>query len=314
MTPEIINPKKFWSLYFSDRFLRLRNNSNKYIGEIFDKEISLQNGDLFNEKIIIEINTDNLHLYPYIKDGCFSLLTKRPQKAKDAIRAIINKSYPYRDAAPFSKAYMAELFFQAYPKDLENKSLQNLEQTTLTLAQYAKQELSQLLTAHVWLLGELRQRSSSKALLTIIHNASFVSTVNDPLHFSTVDTAFSALWKVNDKSSLFELLSLLRKTSEDGKEEIIPLFERLLSTNKLLSLSECGDNYYNIEFWENYLAPMKHFNEYEWDVYDANSLFWEIRYLAAMRLPLSDIKTLTQLAKDEVKTVSNMAKERLVIQ
>ena len=77
--------------------------------------------------------------------------------------------------------------------------------------------------------------------------------------------------QINNKTAIFDLLKLLHNTNDAGKRKIIPLFERLLSTKELLSLTQCGDNYYKTNFWENYLSPMKDFSESDWDSFDSNS-------------------------------------------
>ena len=310
MSHKVINATEFWDLYFRNKFLKLERRSDKYIGLIFDKIESAGKGLFNDDRVTVEIYKDNLKSYQYDNDGRFALLSKRPIRAKTAIKEIINQSYPYRDAAPFGKKRMSELFLQMYPSEIEVNSVAMLEQTVLTLVQQYNQDLSQLLAAHAWLLGELRQCSSSKALLNIIHHAPFVLSVSNPLPFTPIDVAFSALWKINDKSSLLTLLKLLYKTTDAGKRKIIPLFERLLSTNKLLSLTEC-DDYYEVEFWRSILMQRKDFTKYDWASYDTSSLFWEIRYLAAIRLPSKETKMLTILINDEVKIISDIAYKKL---
>ncbi len=308
---KIIDAKQFWELYFHNKFLRLERHPDKYIGEVFDKTSSSGKGLFDNNRIFVEVNMDDLRVYDYETDGRFTQLIKRPVKADDAVQAIINQSYPYRDAAPFGKERMSELFLQMYPSELKIDSLEILEGTTFALANEYNQDLSQPLAGHAWLLGEFRQRSSTKALLNIIHYAPFVSSAQYHLPFTPIDVAFSALWKINDKFALWDLLKLLPSTDDSGKRKIIPLFERLLSTNVLLSLTQHDDNYYETKFWENYLLPMKDFSERDWDSYDANSLFWELRYLSAIRLPLNKTDILNKLISDEVSIVSDIARKRL---
>lgn len=318
MPSTLINAEQFWEFYFRNEFLTLERRIDKYHGQVFDKPSTSSPGKgLLDDyaQVFVEIGIAKLRTYDYAGDGRFALLAQRPVDLGAAVEAVIKQSYPYREAAPFGKQRMAELFTQMRLQEPHTKaapSLTALEQATLAMVEKYDEAQAQPLAALAWLLGEQRQRSSAKALLGIIRNAPFAPFARHKLPSTPVDAAFSALWKVNDKASLVDLLELLRNTSAAGQRKIVPLFERLLSTKELLSLERCGDNYYQPEFWERYLTARNGFTDLDWDRHDADALFWELRHLAALRLPPSETAILGKLAADEVQTVADAAHTRLV--
>jgi len=313
----LITAERFWNLYFRNAFLTLERRRDKCVGQIYsDSERAQPPGGLLGGsfQVPVEVAFTTLREYDYTKDGRFALIAKRPASVGAAYEAIINQTYPYRDPAPFGKQRMAELFTEVgmhsmtSPKPL---TLEILEQKTLSIVETHVDALNQPLAALAWFLGERRERSSSKALLAIVNNAPFAPSTRRHIHFTAIDAAFTALWKVNDKESLWSIIELMRKTTDAGRRKIAPLLQRLLSTSELLSIEHCGDDYFRPEFWAKLLEPRRGFRPSEWDRFDAESLFWEIRYLSALRLPPTDVEMLRKLISDEVQTVRDAAASRV---
>lgn len=317
MPTTLISANRFWNLYFRNALLTLERRSDSYTGQIYNEPEHAQPPigllrDLV--QVPVEVAFSVLREYDYSGDGRFALIAKRPADLNAAYEAIIKQTYPYRDRAPFGKQRMAELFTMLRLQSghgTRSLSLAILQQMTLNMVENHTDTLNQPLAALAWFLGELRERSSSKALLAIIDNASFVPFARHRVHFAAVDAALTALWKVNDKASLWHMLELMRNTTDAGRRKITPLFQQLLSTTELLSIERCGDDYFRPEFWARMLEPRRTFTPTDWDHYDANSLFWEIRYLAALRLPSNSIDMFRKLANDEVQTVRDAVRSRL---
>ena len=171
--------------------------------------------------------------------------------------------------------------------------------------------LDQPIAVLVWILGEQRDRSSATVLYEVLYNSSYSAFAPHRLHFTAVNAAFSALWKVNEKTVVWKILDLMRDSSESGRMKMAALIERLFSTTELLSLDRCGDQYSDFNFWAKLLEPFRAYGPLEWDRWDVNSLFWEIRLQAAIRLPLQEMKLLDRLGGDEVGTIRDLVSLRL---
>lgn len=305
-----INPEQFWDLYFRNLFLQLERKNGLYTGEIFAEPDQAQPPlELLRDvpKVQVEVSFGSLQEHNYSADGRFARITQIPASVSEAYEAVIAGIYPFREPAPFGKQRMAELFTQIRGQFLLSTngelSLADLEQTLSNMVENHTPALNQPIAALAWFLGERRERSSSAALLFVVQNSSFAPYARHQLHFTPVDAAFSALWKVNDKARLWDILEMMRYTSESGRRKFAPLFERLLSTTELLSFEHCGSDYLESDFWASKLEPGRNFTAADWDQYDADSLFWEIRYLAVLRLPATNSDTFRKLAIDEVGTV-----------
>lgn len=309
--------KRFWDLYFRDAFLTLGRSKVGYRGRTFERpEGAGPPGGLLIDpvRVTIDVPLDELRAYDYAGDPRFAAVARQRVALGEAYKAVVDQTYPYRDAAPFGKQRMAELFTALGPNephDVGPLSLAVLEQKTIALVENHIDAWNQLLAALAWFLGERRERSSSKALLAVVDNAPFAPAARRRIHFTPVDAALTALWKVNDKTSLSHLLEFLRNTTDAGKRKVVPLFERLLSTTELLSLERCDDDYFRPEFWARLLEPHRKDTLADWDRYDTDSLFWEIRYLAALRLSKNEVAMFRKLAGDEVQTVRDAAALRL---
>ncbi|MET0649849.1 MAG: hypothetical protein ABW208_24835 [Pyrinomonadaceae bacterium] len=315
METRLISAQQFWDYYFRDLFLRLERAGGGYAGEVLSEPERAQPPEglllLDAPQVRVEVPAGVVREYDYASDGRFARLAERPASIAEAYRAVVEGTYPFRDPAPFGKQRMAELLTQArtlVPRGPgEELTLEDFEQTLRLAVEGDAPGLDQLVAALVWFVGERRERASSGVLLLVVQNSSYSPFARRRLHFTAVDAAFSALWKVNDKSCLWELLEILPYTSESGARKIVPLFGRLLSTTELLSPDLCGNAYLEPAFWAARLAPLREYADADWDRYDADALFWELRWLAALRLNRGDAGTLRRLADDEVGTVREAA-------
>lgn len=312
-----ISVEQFWDYYFRNAFQTLERKHGQYTGTVLAESADGISKRLFDtsEPEVVSIDMAVLQRFDYRNDGRFSLALKRPTDASVAYTEIVEKTYPYREPAPFGKQRMSELFSEIHMRwhqTPDSITLSGFEEIVIHIVGQYRDSDNQQLAALAWFLGEQRQRSSAKALLAIVNNAGFVPFAQHPIHFTSVDAVLSALWKVNDKGSMGELLTLMRNASNAGKRKIAPLFERLVSTTELLSQERCGENYLNPEFWERFFAPRSQFTNTEWDRYDTDSLFWEIRLLSALRLSAAESIYLDKLANDEVKVVGDTARKQLL--
>jgi|CZKX01.1.fsa_nt_gi hypothetical protein len=310
-----ISAERFWDLYFRNAFLTLERLDRGYLGKVFEKSASKQPPEgLLRDTAEIEvaISFTALHEHDYSGDSRFALITKRPAELDLAFQAVIDQTYPYRAAAPFGKQRMSELLLQIrHMLHLSPMTLSALERITLSLVENHTEAQNQPLAALAWFLGERGERSSSSPLMAIVQNAPFSPFAKHRLHFTPVDAAFTALWRVNDKTSLGTMLELMRVTTDAGRRKIAPLFERLLSTRQLLSLETCGEDYFRPDYWVSVLRPYRNFTPGDWAAYDVQSLFWEIRYQTAFRLPPDSVESFRKLESDEVATVRDAVRARL---
>ena len=314
-----IHSSRFWDLYFRNAFLTLVRDDLGYVGSTFARAdlagapVGLVK-DLHEEQV--DIAYSQLRSYRYENDERFTRLAVLQTPIGEAFEAVLRQTYPYRDPAPFAKGRMAQLFAELSNIELmhDTVSLATVEQTAHWLVENYSPESSQLLAATAWFLGERRERSSSTPLVEVVSNAPFVPSATHQIHFSAIDAAMSALWKVNDKDSLRSLLELMHRSDDAGRRKIVPLFERLLSTTELLSLTRCGDDYFKVSFWEMQLEPVLAAGTVGWDRFDSDALFWELRYLSALRLMPTDTSTLRKLAEDVVQTVAAVARGRLQVE
>lgn len=312
-----ISAAQFWDLYFRNQFLRLEQQNDVWRGEA-RAEVTQGHkpSALLSEvrSIPIEVTVEALRGYDYSIDARFARISTTPISVAAAFDAVIVKTYPYRDAAPFGKQRMVELFTLVRSRyrlpSGTALTLAKLEQILSAMISEHSEQLNQPIAALVWFLGDRRQRSSSSVLINVLRSSSYVRQSEPHIHFTAIDAAFSALWKVNDKTRLPDLLALMRDANPTGRQKIGSLFERLLSTDELLSPKRCGDAYLDPDFWARLIEPYRSYTHADWDRYDADSLFWELRYLAATRVSLKDSETLQKLANDEVAIVREAVAHR----
>lgn len=300
----------FWDLYFRNLFVRLERSGKGYRGEAYaDPASAKPPAGFFRERKLrtVEIRMDHLRDYDYRSDGRFALILERPSGIRAALDAVIEKRYPYRDPAPFGKERMAELC-TALRDRIGDGSLSAAERLLLRMIAEHTPALDQPIAALVWLVGEQRQKGSAPVLLSVLRNSSYWPFAEHRLHFTPVDAAFSALWKIDEKGITGELLEFMRMTSESGQRKIAALFERLLSTAELLSLDKLGERYLDPEFWADAIGNVLGASPLDRDRRDADALFWEIRLLAAQRLPRSETAVLEKLSLDEVGIVRDAAR------
>lgn len=310
MSPEFDDIAAFWDLYFRNQFVRLERGAAGYRAVTnAEPAAAAPPAGLFRERKLkaIEITFDRLRQWDYAGDPRFARIRERP--AADyaaALKLVIEQSYPYRDPGPFGKERMAELAI-GLRKELEHGGTP--EQLLLKKISEHTPAQDQPLAVLAWLIGERRDRASAPALLEVVRNSPDFPFAAHRLHFTPVAAAFSGLWKINNKEVTPELLAMMENASDSGKRKIGALMERLYSTKELLSYDKCEEGYFDPGFWRKVIPEGRSLAE--WDRADANALFWEIRYLAAERLPAEDRTTLEKLAADEVGTVGEAAKARL---
>ncbi|MET0649848.1 MAG: hypothetical protein ABW208_24830 [Pyrinomonadaceae bacterium] len=312
-----VGAARFWDFYFRDRLIRLERVGENWKG--LARPEAARGGVLSSllsdaEPEPFEVTTAELRAYDYARDARFSALSVAPRPAGEAFGQVLGGTYPYRDAAPFGKQRMSELFalLRERCRLPAGSALtpDGLERCLSALLGEHSEELNQPLAALVWFLGEMRGRSSSAALLEVVRNSSHLRRGGPAVHFTAVDAAFSALWKVNDKTRLPELVELMRGADSAGRQKIARLFERLLSKDELLGLDRCGAAYLDPDFWDGVVKPNRGNTPADWDRYDAGSLFWELRWLAAVRVSPDDAETIRRLAGDMVPAVREAAAAR----
>lgn len=300
----------FWDLYFRNLFVRLERSDKGYRGETYADPISAKPPvGFFRERKLrtVEIGMGRLRDYDYRTDGRFALILERPSGIRAAFDAVIEKWYPYRDPAPFGKERMAELCTGLRDRTGDG-SLTAAEHLLSRMIAEHTPALDQPIAALVWLIGEQREKRSAPVLLEVLRNSSYWPFAEHRLHFTPVDAAFSALWKIDEKGITGELLEFMRMTSESGQRKIAALFERLFSAAELLSLDKLGERYLDPEFWAEATGGVLPASPRGQDVRDAGALFWEIRLLAAQRLPQTETAVLEKLSTDEVSIVRDAAR------
>ncbi|MEA3643189.1 MAG: hypothetical protein VBE63_25095 [Lamprobacter sp.] len=314
---EPIKAAQFWDLYFRNLFLRLERDGSGYKGVAYANDSGLgPPAGIFHERPQTQIQVSRAELvsYDYSSDGRFSLFLARPKSIGTALDAIISQSYPYRDPAPFSKERMAQLCAElrerigsANEREADLSVLHG--ELSRMLVEYAP-SFDQPIAALVWLLGELRQRDSAEPILQVLQNSPYCPIGKVQVHFTALNAGFAALWKINDKASIWKALELMRESDTSGRQKLGALIERLFSTKELLSLDLLEEDYFSVDFWLARLKPYRDWNTNDWDRYDTNALFWELRCLAAMRLSASEGGLSQMLLRDEVATVREAVRQQ----
>lgn len=312
--PLQISAPQFWKTYFGGQFLTLENNNGVLRGEARTDDGRDQGlaGLLRGVRSVpVMVSSETLRGYDYSSDPRFACVSAATTAVGVAYDAVMTKTYSYCDAAPYGKQRMAELFVLVHNRyGLPTGSalgIADVERALIAMIREESDQLNQPIAAVVWFLGECRQRSSSLPLIEVLRNSSYLKKSGRHLHFTAVDAAFSALAKVDDKVRLFELVSLMQDAEPTGRRKFASLFEHLISTDKLLSPESCGDRFVDPNFWRRFVNSRKDYSATDWDRYDVGSLFWELRYLAAVRLPVADSVSLTRLKDDYVATIRDEA-------
>ncbi len=309
-------PSLFWELYFGNRFSMLTRGAARYVGVAAIGDASADGpAALLREpregRIAIDLIT--LRDYDYSADPRFRLHDPGLDDPSLAFAKILDKSYPYRGGVPFGIDRMAELFAQVR-NNLRALAIPTGEAALESMLMWLvdmDEPPTQQIVALSWWLGERGHRSSTGALLKVLRNSSYVPYARRVLPVSTAMAAFAALWKVNDKRVVPELFALMPHCESSGRRHIAALFERIGSREELRSQALLGDDYTDPAQWAPFVNACLEWPELDWQRFDAQSLFWEIRLSAALRLPLKERATLRQLAADEVETVRTTAARRL---
>jgi hypothetical protein len=313
---QITSSEEFWNYYFKDYFINLKRDKGVYIGEVYEHS-SQVSGPLGLIKEIakkrIEVSSATLKQYDYFTDKRFSLISVLPSNLSKAFTAVLEKTYTYREPAPFGKQRMSELFVLLEDHYQLNSAtdltISTLEGVLKQMVESYSREMIQPIAALAWFLGERHQISSAEVLISIIQNSKYMSNSTYLIHFTAVNAAFNALWKINPKLNLPDLIKLMKDANESGRGKFASLFTRLLSTNEMLSFDYCGKNYLNPDYWAVVVESYKNSTQLDWDQFDTNALFWEIRYLAALRLSPNNVH-LMKLLNDEVGVVAELVRQR----
>lgn len=264
--------------------------------------------------IPVWIRRDALKLYPYETDGRFAEVKKLPASLSESVRRIIDGSYPFREHPPYGAKRMSELWGQAreqfdWPNDAPMSPEMLIRSIQSTVSAFRPED-GQMLNALIWIAGEQKQRVYSKVIMAAIaQSQALPSGHKDKMPASVENTAFEALWKINDKSCCEGILAMMNRAEHSARLRCAAVFKRYFSTTRLLSLESLGENYYSPGFWENMIKSLGPKEPTEWDRFDTKSLFWEIRYLAAMRLDAKDA-AIAELLHDEVSLVRDLASKK----
>ena len=309
-----IEAQQFWDYYFRDRLLTLRHAKNAWAGEALT-DAGSGTVAMFRQRPktrSFRLSDAELRSYDYDADPRFARLSRQPLRIDAAFAAVRDKIYPYADS-PFDKARMAELFTLADARYGLNPSRpitqDEVERSLLDMISRNRQEQSQVVAALVWFLGERRERSSGRVALEILRHSSYVQDERSPVSSTAADAAFLALRKIDDKTTLTDLIGIMQSMNETGRRRCSELLRYLLSSGELLHPDRAGAAISTAEFWTERIASMRNRTAVDWDRYDATSVQWEIRYAAASRLDASD-PALRGLSLDPVTTVRRMADER----
>lgn len=311
---EQIGDHRFWDLYFQNKLVELERTPAKITGKYREDPPPVKSSFSEPRYGLVEIDRIRLKAYAYEQDGRFSQQLLAPASLQESIRQIIDRSYPYREPPPVGSEMMSELLRNIaarydWPDD-GTVTEETAIRTARSLISRYRQKDSLALSALLWVLGERRERIYSEMMVAVIEESERRPPGHkDRVSATAVNTAFEALWKIDDKSHLDRLLGLMERSEHSRRLRVAALFKRLLSTTRLLSFEAIGEAYYSAEYWQRLIAPYAKHSELDWDRYDARSLFWEVRYLAAKRLPLKD-KALQELADDEVSLVRELASSR----
>ena len=313
---EALSAEQFWQLYFDDRLLTLRRDQDSYVGLARANSPTVSPTALLIERdaVSFRVSMPTLRAYSYLTDDRFSRYEASPLGVADAFSGVIEGRYSIRDTAPFSSQRIRELLSairvqHILPGD-DARLLERLESLVSQLVATRSENANQDIAALAWFLGEQRHRSSAKSLLEVVRQSSYLHGDASTIHAVSVDMAFTALAKINDKTLLSEMLEVMRLANESGRRRIAALFSRLLSTRELLSIELLEERWTDPEWWTATFEPLRSNTTADWDRFDSTSLFWELRYFSAKTMPRSE-PSLQVLAADEVAVVRRVAQTRL---
>ncbi len=313
---DLISADEFWALYFGNRFLTLARTPKALTGEVRSDEVSGSMVDMVRPVATrqVQIPIEALRAYPF-EDERFDIAAALAMPVEAAFLALTRAEYRYRDAAPFSPQRMQELAREAAAAQPGQSSVA-LTDVRRWLAERIEEPNAlqdQVIAALIWFVGERRETGSAGELIRVLERSSHVVGAPEAqvLGSTAVDAAFNALWKINDKSCLPAVLDLMRRFDTTGRWKVAHLFERLLSQEHLLGARLLGDRYVDPAQWQRALSSARLLDPGAAARFDSSSLFWELRLLAARRMPSGNGTALQRLAADEVAPVRKAALKRL---
>lgn len=312
----------FWDLYFTNALVSLERLPTHYRFEAFEPGRLNSPASWFNldeAPATYELPLDCLAQYKYLEDERFKRLALRPFHLRDTLTKIGQTTYPYRDAAPLPKRAMSERLMEIFPARLlqdpgtSDAILEAIATRTIqTCLDKPDDSLSTVQSALIWVLGEHRSRASAPVLVQILMRAAWAPfRAHEPVSELQVNLALSALLKINDKSSLPQLLALFENCEVDGRRKLAPLLERQLSRESMPGILRSGERYLDPANWSAAYQAALADCQGHWPEFEAREVFWEHRFLAAWRADPSDHSVLEVLQHDEVRVVALLAQARL---
>lgn len=307
---ETISAAEFWDHYFRDHFIELERHTDRYDGAILlDRgtiAALMRKGNITD----ITISTSDLRAFDYRSDSRFRHITKVSRwDIAEAYAAVEDGTYPHRSPGPYGPKKLAQLLKRVRSTYRLGKNreirLPALQSILAELVATYTPSIAFPIAALAWFLGERRDRTSGEVLTSILADSNYLGGI---ISSTVTEAALSALWKSNAKLQLPRLVQLMRRANHAGQWDIAALLSRLLSTDVMLSPSVLGKSYERPGYWEALIAKANAKTQADWDRYDVNTLYWEIRYLAALCLPAHDVANRAKLAKDVVGPVADAAR------
>lgn len=309
----VLSASDFWDLYFNDAFLRLTRAGTRWSGvaTVSGRGLSVRDALRPQAEESVWISSDALRRHNDAGDARFDIFSALDMSSEAAGQAVVQGQYPYRSAPPFSPQRMGTVMVELRRAALDTASGVS-ELTVSVLARWLGAAIDapgaltdQRITAAAWFLGERRDGAGGGALLELLASADRAQVSS-----SASDAAYAALWKIADGAVLAPLCAQMERASETARWKYAKLFERLLSTDTMLSSSQLGDAYANPGSWSGLVVREKLSDPVAWKRLQARSLRWELRALQARRLAKGDGELARLLASDEVEAVRRAAQPR----
>jgi hypothetical protein len=307
--PNFIDAVTFWNAYFQDRLSRCYVHSDRISVSI---EVVTPGRSLLQLERKVEVGEvpfSLLRSYDYDEDARFASINGLPKTVAQSLSLLAALSYPYRDPPPFGSQRMSELAKLTLSSfgELNDSKLNALLENWIV----NREEDEQLIRGLTWLCGERREAIYAPTLVAMLaYGPTVEPKTAKSLPGTLVDTVFEALWKINPKAQLLDVIDIMARSGYSGRIKIGALLSRLLSRERLLSLDELGELFWDEGYWREKITPYKGFEPSDWLEYDSKALYWEVRLQAAKKMSQgSDV--LKAMREDFVKLVAEAATARL---
>lgn len=296
----------FWDLYFSDALLRMARSADGWNCTATVSGSGLVVRDLLQPQAqeSVRVAAAALRAYDDSGDPRFDLFAALNMSVDAASLAVAQGRYPYRTAPPYAPMRMAEVMAdlrQASPGQLRVAELA----AWLRAAMDAPGALTdQRITVAAWFLGERRDGAGAGALIDLLDRVG-------PARVSSgaSEAAYAGLWKIADGATLAPLCAQMERASETARWKYARLFERLLSTDTMLSSSQLGSDYARPGYWHALVGRERLAEPAAWKSMQVRALRWELRALQGRRLAKAEASTelARLLAADDVAAVRRAA-------